>query len=93
MRTDGRTDGQKIFNSSSAVVHRCLKVLDWIGQFVIARPSAVSTAIAKCSNAFLNISINCLTWFVNMTLLFHNEVENSSEVLKLGFVLSSSFSS
>jgi len=52
MHTDGRTDRQSSFHSSSAVEHLRLKSFDWIGQFVNAQPTAVSTAIAKCSNAF-----------------------------------------
>jgi hypothetical protein len=52
MRTDRRTDRQSSFNSSSAVVHPRLKSFDWIDQFVNAQPTAVSTAIAKCSNPF-----------------------------------------
>jgi hypothetical protein len=38
-----------------------------------------------------NISSNYLAWFVNMNWLFHNQGENSSEGLRLGFVLCLSF--
>jgi hypothetical protein len=34
-----------------------------------------------------NISSNCLSWFVSVICPFHNEGENSSEGLKIGFVL------
>jgi hypothetical protein len=40
---------------------------------------------------FRNISSKRLTWFVSMTWLFHIQGENSSEGLKLGSVLSPSF--
>jgi hypothetical protein len=52
MRTDGRTDRHSSFNSSFAVVHPRLKSFDWIGQFVNAQPTAVSTAIAKYPNTY-----------------------------------------
>jgi hypothetical protein len=38
-----------------------------------------------------DITSNCLTRFVSMTWLFHNQDENSSEGLRLGFVLSPLF--
>ena len=91
MHTDWRTDRKSSFNNNSAGVHPRLKSFDWFGSLWMPNQLLCPQQSRNVQTPSHNISSNCLTRFVNMTWLFHNQGENSSEGLRLGFVLSPLF--
>ena len=88
MRTDGRTDRQTDRAAFIAAPLLCIRVLiSWTGSGNWWMPNQLlcpkqSRNIQTPSH---KISSNCLTWFVNMTWLFHNQGQNSSEGLSSSF--------
>jgi hypothetical protein len=72
-------------------VHPRLKSFDWFGNLWMPNQLMCPQQSRNVQMPSRNISSNCLTRFVNMTWLCYNQGQNSSEGLRLGFVLSPSF--
>ena len=70
---------------------RALKSMTGSGNLWMPNQPLCPLQSQNVQTPFHNICSNCLTWFLIMTWLFHNQGQNSSDGLKLGFVLSSSF--
>ena len=86
--TDGRTDRAAFIAAPLLCIHS-LKALTDSANLWMPNQLLCSQQSRNVQTPSRNISSNCLTRFVNMNWLFHNQGENSSEGQRLGLVLSS----